>query len=77
MDEVTDEQKRRIEWLFMHHAPSQAQMTQYQALRDAAKVMARAIFTHTLPGADQEAAIRLLRETLMTANASIALEGKK
>jgi hypothetical protein len=34
------------------------------------------ILKHTLPSEDQAAALRLLREATMTANAAVALEGR-
>jgi hypothetical protein len=65
-----------IEHIFSYHAPKEGQPGQYEAIRAAAKDLAKVILTNTLPGADQTAAIRKLRECVMTANASIALEGR-
>lgn len=66
----------RIENWFSYHAPSPEQVAQYQRLRDAAKVTAYAIVANTPPSADQTAALRLLRESVMTANTAIACGGK-
>lgn len=63
-----------IENLFTYHAPNAEQQVRYQAIRAKAKEMAQVIVDSTAPGADQSAAIRKLRECVMTANASIALE---
>ena len=46
------------------------------AIREAAKNLAKVIVNNTPPSADQSAAIRLLRESVMTANSAIACGGK-
>ena len=61
---------------FTYHPPSAEQIPIYNTLRDAAKEFATVIFSLTPPGPDQTAAIRKVREAVMTANAAIAL-GKK
>lgn len=63
-----------IEDLFTYHAPKDDQPARYQAIRDAAKEFAKVLVENTKPSADQTTAIRHLRECVMTANASIALE---
>lgn len=63
-----------IENWFTYHAPNEEQQKRYVELRASAKLMAYAIVNNTKPSADQSAALRLLRECVMTANASIALE---
>lgn len=62
--------------IFTYHSPSAEQLPKYQALRTSAKAFAQAIVDNTPAGADQSAAIRHVREAVMTANASIALGGK-
>lgn len=62
--------------LFTYHAPTPDQVEHYTALRDAARTFAGVIVRHTPPSADQSAAMRKLRECVMTANAAIALGGK-
>lgn len=64
-----------IEEMFTYHAPEPGQPEKYQAIRDAAKDLARVIVENTPGCADQSASIRLLRESVMTANAAIALKG--
>lgn len=64
-----------IEELFTYHPPKTAQLPKYNQLRDAAKAFAYVVMQNTPPGADRTAAIRKLRECVMTANAAIALEG--
>jgi hypothetical protein len=65
----------KIEDLFTYHAPEGTQPAQYDAIRTAAKALAHVIVTNTPVSADQTAAIRKLRECVMTANAAIALKG--
>lgn len=60
--------------LFTYHAPKGDQLERYQAIRSAALEFAKVIVANTPSSADQTAAIRLLRECVFTANASIALE---
>lgn len=57
---------------FTHHPPKGDQVDRFQAIRLEAKSLARAILNNTPPGADQSAAIRKVREAVMTANAAIA-----
>lgn len=59
---------------FTYHAPHEDQLPRYNALREEGFHLALVILRLTPPGADQSAALRKLRECLMTANASIALE---
>ncbi len=62
--------------VFSYHAPSAEDLLCYQALRTAAADFAHAIITNCPVCGDQQAALRKVREALMTANASIALKGK-
>lgn len=62
---------------FMHHPPANEEQVQnYQAIRAAGKSLAQAIVALTPPSADQTAAVRKVREAVMTANAAIACQGK-
>lgn len=65
---------KEIENLFTYHAPKGDQQERYQKIRDAAKAFAGVVVANTKPSADQTVAIRKLRESVMVANASIALE---
>lgn len=62
--------------IFTYHAPTPEQLPKYQQLRKAALDFASTIQELVPPGADQSAAIRHVREAVMTANAAIALDGK-
>lgn len=66
--------RAEIENIFTYHAPRGDQPERYEKIRQAARAMGIVIIDNTQPSSDQSAAIRLLRECVMTANASIALE---
>lgn len=59
---------------FTYHAPKLFQPERYAAIREAGRAMAQVIVNNTKPSADQTAAIRKLREVVMTANQAIACE---
>lgn len=65
-----------LDHIFKYHAPSPGQLEAYNDLRNAAKIFAHIIVELTPAGADQSAALRHIREAVMTANASIALGGR-
>lgn len=67
--------EEQVEAWFTYHAPKEGQPEQYQAIRDSAKALARTILANTPASADQTAAVRKVREAVMTANAAIACEG--
>jgi len=57
---------------FSYHAPTEDQKARYVEIRAAAKSLAQCILANTPNSADQSAAIRKVREAVMTANAAIA-----
>lgn len=59
--------------LFRYHRPKGDQPERYERLRAAAKAFAQVIVECTPEGADQTAAVRKVREAVMTANAGIAI----
>lgn len=65
-----------IDNIFSYHAPMAGQVDKYESIRAAAKHLAKVILDNTPASADQTAAIRKVREAVMTANAAIALDGK-
>ena len=65
-----------IENWFTYHAPSSDDLVSYEKLRSSAKEFVKAINELCPDSADKSAAIRLVREATMTANASIACKGK-
>lgn len=65
-----------LDKVFTYQPPKQGQAEKYQAIRDAAKNLAKVIEANTPICADQSAAIRKIREAVMTANSAIALDGE-
>jgi hypothetical protein len=61
--------------LFKYHSPTIEQLPRYSAINQAAKNFAEVLLANCPPCADRSAAIRLLRDARMTANAAIALNG--
>lgn len=72
MRKLTEEEQAKLDNEFTYHAPVGEQLDAYQGIRDAGKRLAETILAHTVPCADQSAAIRKVREAVMTANAAIA-----
>jgi hypothetical protein len=64
-----------LDEIFKYHAPNNEQLIHYERIRDAARSFAYVIIANTPKCADQSAAIRHVREAVMTANASVALNG--
>jgi hypothetical protein len=62
--------------VFTYHRPGSDDLDAFQSLRDAGREFAEVILDVCPLCADQQAAIRLVREAVMTANAAIALGGK-
>jgi hypothetical protein len=65
-----------LEHVFNYHPPTPEQRPKYEELRQSAKDFAATIQRLTPNCADQWAALRHVREAVMTANAAIALDGK-
>jgi len=78
MQQKTEQDKAAIKLaldnLFKYHAPRPDQLPRYEAIRAAAKEYASVVLFNTEKGADQSAALRLIRESCFTANAAVALE---
>lgn len=70
------EQIENMTEVFRYHAPSADQLESYTAVRRAALTFALVLREHVPHCADRTAALRKLREAVMTANAAIALKGK-
>lgn len=64
---------------FTYHAPNAAagDLVAYETIRDAGKLLAEAILDQTPSCADQSAAIRKVREAVMTANAARACHSER
>ena len=65
------EQHELDRW-FTYHTPTPEQQAAYVEIRSAAKMLAAVIVRNTPACADQTAAVRKVREAVMTANAAIA-----
>jgi hypothetical protein len=63
----------QLEKEFTYHSPRLDQIPKYNQLREKAKEFAMLILELTPSSADQSAAIRKIREAVMTANAAIAI----
>lgn len=61
--------------VFRYQAPTPEQVEAYEAINAAAENLARVILENTPACADQQAAIRHVRDARMTANAAVALGG--
>jgi hypothetical protein len=68
--------KENLDNWFSYHAPTPEQLPKYQAIREAALNLATVIVENSPSSADQTAAIRMVGEAMMTANAAIARGGK-
>ena len=73
--EVQAPRKDDIENWFTYHSPDDNAIPKYKELRKQGLRFARAIMENCPPGADRSAAIRKVREAVMTANAAIACCG--
>ena len=60
---------------FTYHSPGPEELPKYQAIREAGLNLAKVIVDNSPASADQSAAVRKVREAVMTANASIACGG--
>lgn len=65
---------RQIEEWFTYHPPRGDQPERYVKIREGARAFAYVILENAPESADRTAALRKLRETVMTVNAAIALE---
>ena len=65
-----------LDHIFTYHAPTPEKLEQYKKIRDAAKDFALVVLENTPPGADLSTCMRRIRETVMTANAAVALDGR-
>ena len=67
-----EEQLRKV---FTYQQPNSEQVQAMQEIREQAFALSLLIAKHCPRGADRSASIRLVREAVMTANASIVLAG--
>jgi hypothetical protein len=65
--------QEELDNIFTYHAPKDNQVGRYEQIRLAGKAFCETIIGTTPECADQSAAIRKVREAVMTANAAIAI----
>lgn len=63
----------RIDEVFSYHPPKDDQPQRYQELRAKAKELAKLIDSHCPESPERSVALRKLRESVMWANAAIAI----
>jgi hypothetical protein len=61
--------------LFRYHPPTPETLPKFSAINQAAKNFAEIVLQNCPSSADRSAAIRLIRDARMTANAAVALNG--
>ena len=66
--------KEMIDVWFHYHKPLPHQVNRYDAIRSAARQFAQVLVENSPVSADQTAALRKLRECVMTVNAAIACD---
>ena len=71
-----NEKQAILDDIFTYHSPNEDDILKYKNLREKAKEFATLIIDICPACPDRSSALRKVRESLMTANASIALEGK-
>jgi hypothetical protein len=76
MPEISAEEAAALQDLFTYHAPTGEQIEQMAWIREKAREFASLIFAYCPRSADRTAALRKVREAVMTANASIVLNGR-
>lgn len=64
-----------LDKLFHIHAMTPDESLKLVTIREAAMAFARVVLANTPPGADQDEAIRKIREAVWTANAAVAMKG--
>lgn len=65
----------QLENFFTYHPPTNDDVIRYETINVAALHLARTIHRMCPAGSDRTAAVRLVREARMTANAAIACKG--
>ena len=69
-------QETDLDDIFGYHPPQVADIQKYEVIRAAGREFASVILRNTPASPDQSTAIRKVREAVMVANASVALDGR-
>jgi len=72
-NQTAEQIRADVEATFTYHAPKPGQLPIYNGIRDKAKDFALYLIENVPNCADRTAAIRKLRECVMTANAAVAI----
>ncbi len=72
MYQPTEDEVKRIENNFAHHAPKSNQLERYGVIREECKQLAACILLLCPPSRERSLAMGHLEETMMWANAAIA-----
>jgi len=72
---INMDDRTKVEEIFKYHAPTPAQAESMVKIRMSALELAETIITECPASADRTTSIRKIREAVMTANASIVLDG--
>lgn len=73
----TNDLQAELDNFFQYHAPVNDQADRYAEIRSAGKAFAETIAKHCPPSADRTHAIRVIRDAVFWANASIACSGEQ
>lgn len=73
---MTEADAKTIDEWFTYHVPTPEQKEDLEVVREAARAFAYLLVSRVPSSADRTAALRKLRECVMTANAAIVLHGK-
>ncbi|XHX80950.1 MAG: hypothetical protein RBJ76_13760 [Stenomitos frigidus ULC029] len=65
-----------LDWLFEYHPPTEATVSQHNAIKAGARAFVEVILANAPVAADWTTAIRQVREAMYTAAAAVALEGR-
>jgi hypothetical protein len=66
-----------LDHVFGRHTPEECDRARQDSIQAAGKEFARVVLENTPECADQQAAVRKIREAVMTATAAVALEGRE
>jgi uncharacterized protein YeaO (DUF488 family) len=69
---MTEKERAELDNWFAYHAPTPEKVSQYSHIREEAKKLAEYVVEHVPASADRTAALRCLRNTVMSINLAIA-----
>lgn len=75
--EITPERKSELESIFTYHKPIDDQPQRYESIREMAKGFATMVETLCPPSRERSLAITSIQQSVMWANAAIAINEKE